>query len=215
MKDIVINVLSSWRSSMELRFLEMTQFKTVKHSKKFYQILGFDIMFDENFNAWLFEVNALPSMNIFHHVDKADGTSEKEESEVDETIKTTIFKEAAAILIGKQESKILELVYDSEQNDSALGGIYEAVYAIYKKLWGFRLGRTISSSKFAKLAAYLPKSMKVKKIDLEIMFTKLQHDESVDIGLISFFTALVNLADKENNGDLLGLIESVWDNMQE
>lgn len=147
MRDIVVNVLNAMRSTMELRFLEMTQFKSVKYNNKFYQILGFDIMFDEDFNAWLFEVNAYPSMDIFYHKDKSDGTYEKENSEIDEIIKSTIFEETAKILISKQESQVMELVYDSSIDCEGIGGIYEGVYQIYKKLSGIRLRQTISISR--------------------------------------------------------------------
>mmetsp|Transcript_23464 Transcript_23464/g.20841 ORF Transcript_23464/g.20841 Transcript_23464/m.20841 type:complete len:215 (-) Transcript_23464:21-665(-) len=214
MKDIVVNVLSSMRSTIELRFLELTKMKEVKHNNKFYQILGFDIMFDEHFNPWLFEVNAYPSMDIFYHKDKADGTYEKEGSQVDETVKSAIFVEAAKLLLSKEPSHIFELVYDSN-HDLGPGAVYEGVFNIYKKLSGIRLGSTLSISKFAKLATYLPKSMKINKVDLELKFKKLQHDESTNLGLINFFTAMKNLADLENGGDLGGLIDSVLSNIDE
>jgi tubulin polyglutamylase TTLL6/13 len=37
-------------------------------NSKCFQILGIDILIDENFNAWLMEVNSNPSLNVY--VDK-------------------------------------------------------------------------------------------------------------------------------------------------
>ena len=193
---------------MELKFLEMTGYKSVKYNQKFYQILGFDIMFDDDLNAWLFEVNSYPSMDIYHHSDRSDGLFIREESKIDQKIKSKIFTEAARILIAKDESSVFELVYDSEE-DSGLGDIYEGVCQIYKKLSGIRIGTSISSSKFANLAKYLPKKLGVTKIDLELKYKKLQHEEKNLIGLIEFFTAMKDLADNENGGDLLDLVNKV------
>jgi len=213
-KDIVANVLSSMRSTIELRFLEMTKMKTIKHNKKFFQILGFDIMFDEDFNAWLFEVNSNPSMSITHSewTDAGLKNINRESWEVDEKVKSTVFTEAAKVLISKKESDIFELVYDSSE-DSGLGEIYEGVLKIYKKLSGIRLSSSLTISKFSKLANYLPKELKIRKVDLECMFKKLEYDESSDIGLITFFTALKIIAEK-NDQDLENLVETILSNIQ-
>ena len=177
-----------------------------KHHKKFYQILGFDIMFDEDFNAWLFEVNSFPSMDIFHHKDTADGTYLKENSEVDEKVKGTILVESARVLLTKQENDCFEEVYDSSEDDSCQ--LYEDVFAIYKHLSGIKLSPIISISKFAKLAQYLPKSMNVSKIDLELLFKKCQFDDQASMGLITFFSALKSLANKHSM-ELTDLVDSI------
>jgi hypothetical protein len=208
MRDVVVNVLSATRSTMELRYFEMTGFKDTKHSSRFYQILGFDIMFDSDFNAWLFEVNAYPSMDIFYHKDMADGTYNKDKSEIDERVKSKVFYESAKIIISKQESDIFELVYDSSEESSPHCSLYESVFEIYKKVSGVKLGQTITISKFSKLAQYLPKSFGVTKIDLELLFKRLQHMESSNIGLIPFFTALNALADKHSI-DVVELVDSI------
>ncbi|CAI2365616.1 unnamed protein product [Moneuplotes crassus] len=207
MRDIVINVLSGMRSTIELGYLEMTKLKSVEHNKKFYQILGFDIMFDDEFNGWLFEVNSYPSMDIFYHKDKSDGTYDKEKSEIDERVKSTIFAEAARILIAKDESDVFEQVYDSQEQE----GLYEDVFEIYKKLSGIRLGQSISSSKFSKLSKYLPKSLSMSQVDLEILFTKLKHSETTSIGLMGFFEGL-SMISSSNSIDLSDLTSQIISN---
>ena len=126
-------------------------------------------MFDDNFGAWLFEVNAYPSMDIAFEIDSAAGTHDKDRSEIDEQIKGTIFSEAAKILLSGKESDVFELIYDSENATGYSWQVYETVFEIYKKLSGVKLGQTITISKFSKLASLLPKSMSVTKTDLELL----------------------------------------------
>ena len=54
--------------------------------------------------------------------------------------------------------------------------------------------------------------MKVNKIDLELAFKKLQYDEASSIGLISFFTAIKNLADKHLI-DASTLVQTITENL--
>mmetsp|Transcript_23341 Transcript_23341/g.26758 ORF Transcript_23341/g.26758 Transcript_23341/m.26758 type:complete len:233 (-) Transcript_23341:319-1017(-) len=134
-RDLVVNVLIATRSTIELRYVEhIGQKEAAKSNHKFFQILGFDIMFDDCFNPWLFEVNAYPSMNIFFEKDNPDGTYSKEASEVDEKIKTTVFAESARILLGNRDSEVFDKVYDSENSTDNSSVIYETVFEIYKKL---------------------------------------------------------------------------------
>ena len=38
---------------------------TLKFSGKAFQVFGFDILLDENFKAWILEINDHPSFNIY------------------------------------------------------------------------------------------------------------------------------------------------------
>jgi ribosome-binding ATPase YchF (GTP1/OBG family) len=150
-------------------------------------------------------------MDIFYHKDMADGTYNKDTSEIDERVKSMVFAEAAKVVITKKESEVFEHIYDSTEQGS-FSSLYESVFEIYKKLSGIRLCSNISISKFSKLATYLPKSLKITKIDLELMFKKLQYDETSVIGLITFFTAMVKIAKKyEYNPE--SLIEETYSNI--
>ena len=140
MRDLVINVLSATRSTIELKHVEfMGQKVDPKENKKYFQILGFDIMFDDNFDAWLFEVNAFPSMEILFEKDNADGSVDKERSEVDELVKGKIFADSVKILMTKEDNDTLELVYDSEDSSDSSCQLYETVFEIYKTIWGVKL----------------------------------------------------------------------------
>ena len=41
-----------------------------------FQILGIDILIDESFNAWLLEVNANPSLNVYNDKELPNGDIE-------------------------------------------------------------------------------------------------------------------------------------------
>jgi len=135
MKDLVVHVIAATRSTIELRYIEHIGQKTgSKNNNRFFQILGFDIMFDTDLAPWLFEVNSYPSMDIFYEKDNLDGTVEKASSAVDEMVKGTVFSEAAKIVLAKAQSDVFELVYDSEQISSDYCQLYETIFGIYKKL---------------------------------------------------------------------------------
>jgi len=58
---------------------------------KCFQILGMDILLDKKLNAWLMEVNANPSLNMFLEREiTQDGTQEPEKllCELDKFVKT-------------------------------------------------------------------------------------------------------------------------------
>ena len=52
-----------------------------------FQILGLDILIDENFNAWLMEVNANPSLNVYNDKELPNGDIEQTLSELDKYVR--------------------------------------------------------------------------------------------------------------------------------
>ncbi len=68
---------------------------------KCFQILGMDILLDKKMNAWLMEVNANPSLNMFleKDVDPASNVEpEKILSELDKFVKTKVMAESIRIV---------------------------------------------------------------------------------------------------------------------
>ena len=70
---------------------------------KNFQILGMDILLDKKMNAWLMEVNANPSLNMFLEKDvPPDSLVEPEKilSELDKFVKTQVVGEAIRVVTG-------------------------------------------------------------------------------------------------------------------
>jgi hypothetical protein len=70
---------------------------------KIFHVLGVDILLDKKLNAWLMEINANPSLNMFIEKDVAPGEPEQEKvlSELDRFVKTKIIGEAIKIVSGQ------------------------------------------------------------------------------------------------------------------
>lgn len=64
-------------------------------------------MLDRNLRAWLMEINANPSMNMFLERELPDGTHEKTVSEFDRHLKTMVLSDA--IRIGKARKPLDDL----------------------------------------------------------------------------------------------------------
>jgi len=168
-RDISLNVLRSSRSAIEVKCSEMLNMNMpAEVNNKFFHVLGLDIMFDDNFDAWLFETNRFPSMDIFFTKENKDGTSERNRSLIDEKIKGTLLHESFKILVGKQESEIFTKLYDSGEVDSEEANfVYEKVFKIYKALCGGSLKSFLSIAELYQILNILPESVDSKSINLE------------------------------------------------
>lgn len=74
-----------------------------------FQILGLDILVDENWFVWLMEVNANPSLNVYNDKVLPNGDIEQTLSELDKYVKTNLIADSIALvtqpLIAKQLQK--------------------------------------------------------------------------------------------------------------
>lgn len=61
---------------------------------KFFQVLGFDLLVDEDLNTWLLEINDHPSLNIYLEKDYMGGGMGKSLSLVDQYVKKTAVGDA-------------------------------------------------------------------------------------------------------------------------
>lgn len=71
---------------------------------KNFQILGMDILLDKKMNAWLMEVNANPSLNMFLEKDVPPDSAVEPEKilcELDKFVKTQVVAESIRIVTGQ------------------------------------------------------------------------------------------------------------------
>lgn len=190
--NISANVLRSCRSSVEVKCAEiMNMHMPPEVNDKFFHVLGLDIMFDDNFDAWLFETNRFPSMDIYFNHENSEGVNIRERSVIDEKIKGTILHESFKILVGKQESDIFTKFYDtSELGSLDADFIYEKVFQVYKKLCGGDIKPALTVADFYNITNVLPFSVNSSEIDVEGLIHRLQLQDSASIGIIDLFNAL-------------------------
>lgn len=69
-----------------------------KEPKRFH-VIGIDILLDKNGKPWFIEANANPSFNIEHEVYQPDGKKKKEDSPLDEYVKTRVVEDSIRIVM--------------------------------------------------------------------------------------------------------------------
>lgn len=209
-KDIAADVIRSSRSAIEIKCAEMLDMNmSAETNDKFFHVLGLDIMFDDNFDAWLFETNRFPSMDISLTQPNAEGVNEKHRSIIDEKIKGTLWHESFKILVGKQESEIFTKFYDSGEAGSADAEFfYEKAYKVYAKLSGNSLKDSLVVADFYKLLSILPSDIEAHRVNVESLLQRAQPQDISKISLIDVFNGLKYLAeDLEMN--LMSLLDSL------
>lgn len=63
-----------------------------------FQILGMDVLIDENWQIWLMEVNANPSLNVYIDRELPNGDIEQTLSEIDKYVKTNLVADSLALI---------------------------------------------------------------------------------------------------------------------
>jgi hypothetical protein len=71
---------------------------TEHENARCFQILGLDILMDENWNCWLMEVNANPSLNVYTDRELPNGDIEQTLSELDKFVKSSLLADTLALL---------------------------------------------------------------------------------------------------------------------
>ena len=61
-------------------------------------MLGLDILIDDNWNCWLMEVNANPSLNVYSDKELPNGDIEQTLSEIDKYVKTSLVADTIALV---------------------------------------------------------------------------------------------------------------------
>ena len=67
-----------------------------------FQFLGIDILIDQNLKAWLMEINANPSLNMYLERELPTGEHEKVVSEIDKQLKTKVMTDGIKIAKSKK-----------------------------------------------------------------------------------------------------------------
>lgn len=75
---------------------------------KMFQILGYDMMIDEDLKVWLLEINDHPSLNIYLEKDWMGGGVPKTLSLIDEYVKKTCVGDTIR-LVKKKKEKVKQL----------------------------------------------------------------------------------------------------------
>ena len=74
-------------------------FVSADHSNpRCFQVLGLDILIDENWFVWLMEVNANPSLNVYNDKVLPNGDIEQTLSELDKYVKTNLLADTLALV---------------------------------------------------------------------------------------------------------------------
>ena len=93
---------------------------------KFFQILGLDILLDEDLNPWILEINDHPSMNIYLEKDFMGGGVEKTISEIDLYVKKRVVGDSIKLVKKSKENtarrsefRSLSRIYPNTDDESA------------------------------------------------------------------------------------------------
>jgi len=78
-------------------------------SARNFHIVGFDVLLDTKLRAWLMEINANPSFNMFLERDLPNGEVEKTLSELDKYLKARVASEAIKIVTGVSSLSLNDL----------------------------------------------------------------------------------------------------------
>ena len=162
---------------------DLNMFYGNKEAKSF-QILGFDIMIDENLKPWLLEINSNPSLNICH-----DPTSENiknpEISPVDFYVKEKIVEDCLLLMSSPLKFHI-DIGVDNYFNTykCLMSGsveemeemvIFNKLLQVYGKLSGFKFRGYITGVRFNKLHPLITKlTNKIQKYDYDLLFQKVK-----------------------------------------
>ena len=66
--------------------------------------MGLDILIDENMHAWLVEVNANPSLNVYTDTLLPNGDIEQNLSELDKYVKTMLMSDTLRVITLPKET---------------------------------------------------------------------------------------------------------------
>lgn len=113
-------------------------------------------MLDEDCNAWLMEINANPSMNMFLEKDGANGSKSKTLSELDKHLKSKVLQDAFHIVKSKDPSDhgCFEQILPVENEDFNRFYLFDRVRSLFEVLGGVKKPNFLTASQFEKLGRH-------------------------------------------------------------
>jgi hypothetical protein len=128
---------------------------------KFFQILGFDVLPDENLNCYLLEINDHPSLDIYLEKDYMGGGGLKTLSQIDLYVKKMVLedtiilaKKSRETILSKDRYKSLFRIMPYGEASAKAAAVYETLSVarnLYYKVASIKSKATITSSNFEKL----------------------------------------------------------------
>jgi len=189
-----------------------------------FHILGLDVLIDEDFNPWLLEMNANPSMRMdFEEFDNFTGRSVSIVSRVDEYVKGTIMTDFMNVICADSSSLISKNVINVDC--SGLPEVFVSIEKIYSSLTKRETRVTLSKNRF--LATKIL-GVKASMADIDLVHQRwsmrvseensrnddVSNNSLAVVELIAFSDLVINLANldqKDGKGDSKTVMESLQD----
>lgn len=171
-------------------------------ASKPFQILGLDILVDENLKPWLLEINDTPSMNSFLcKQEMACNHKDCPISPVDQYVKKRVLFDTVDLMLNAREmggahllgSQFRSLTRVHPSQDSTDKEIYDKIRDLRYLFLAVTKGKfEMTSNEFLKVfcrSKFLSQHCGIKKADLTILFQKGSKNERT-IGFFGFFGLL-------------------------
>lgn len=122
-----------------------------------FQMIGIDIMLDHNCKAWLMEINANPSFNMYLERENEKGEFERTLSELDKYLKTLVINDALKIVRSKKPVDDLgcyEQILPSPDEEFQRYYVWDKARSIFDRLAGVKKADYLTASQFQKLGRF-------------------------------------------------------------
>lgn len=158
-------------------------------------IIGVDVLFDQEANPWLLELNAGPSLSVIFDPDNTIKKNLNEEppiSKIDLHVKSLVVGDAVKLcqkplsqLLTLEEFKSYTQVFSPEIEQEMVSefGIIDTLYDLFLAVSGSRFQSALTMSKFTKVTKLFRgvTNKIINKIDVEMIYKKiLQVHENMD-----------------------------------
>jgi tubulin polyglutamylase TTLL11 len=166
-----------------------------------FQIFGFDILVDKKLKAWLLEVNANPSLNMYLDKELPNGDLERTLCDLDKYLKSMVMQDAIQIVKSRSSPDAYgcyEKILPSKSSFYDQFYIWEEARKIFERLGGVKSPEFISSSQFQRLSKLRGMTNgKIVKASYDIMYKNVvNRSDSKLMAMEHFFDALEILAAK-------------------
>lgn len=166
-----------------------------------FQLIGIDIMLDQNCKAWLMEINANPSLNMFLERQNEKGEYEKTLCELDKYLKTLIIDDAIKIMRSKKpldDTGCWMKILPTENPEINQFYVWERARQVFELLAGIKKTEYITASQFQKLGRF-PELTRTNfvKAHYDIVFKEATRKwDSNYMGMDEFFNAIELIVSK-------------------